>query len=77
VGNNMDVQIRIYDITGRLVTIVNEQVQGTSARINPIYWNGRNTDGSVLSAGLYIYSIFASNDQGETAVITSKFIVTR
>jgi hypothetical protein len=77
VGNNMDVQIRIYDITGRLVTIVNEQVQGTSARINPIYWNGRNTDGSALSAGLYIYSIFASNDQGETAVITSKFIVTR
>ena len=77
VGNNMDVQIRIYDITGRLVTIVNEQVQGTSARTNPIYWNGCASNGSKLNSGLYVYSIAATNDQGETAVITSKFIVTR
>lgn len=77
VGNNMDVQIRIFDITGRLVTILNEQVQGTSARTNPIYWNGRSNNGSQLSAGLYVYSINATNDQGETATITSKFIITR
>ena len=77
VGNNMDVQIRIYDISGRLVTIINEQVQGTSARSNPIYWNGHSSNGSKLSKGLYVYSIFASNDQGESATITSKFIVVR
>lgn len=77
VGNNMDVQIRIYDITGRLVTIVNDQVQGTSARVNPIYWNGCASNGSKLKAGLYIYSIYATNDQGESATITSKFIVTQ
>ena len=77
IGNNMDVQIRIYDITGRWVATLNEQVQGTSARSNPIYWNGRDNFGSVLRAGLYIYSIFATNDQGETAVVTAKFIVTR
>ena len=76
-GNNMDVQIRIYDITGRLVTTVNEQVQGTSARTNPIYWNGCASNGSRLTAGLYVYSIFATNDQGESAAITSKFIVAR
>lgn len=76
-GNNMDVQIRIYDITGRLVTTVNEQVQGTSARTNPIYWNGCASNGSKLTAGLYVYSIFATNDQGESAAITSKFIVAR
>ena len=77
VGNNMDVQIRIYDITGRLVTIVNEQVQGTSARTNPIYWNGCTSNGSKLTSGLYVYSIIATNDQGETATVTSKFIVSR
>ena len=76
-GNNMDVQIRIYDITGRLVTVVREQVQGTSARSNPIFWNGCSNTGSKLTAGLYVYSIIASNDQGETATVTSKFIVTR
>ena len=77
VGNNMDVQIRVYDITGRLVTLVNEQVQGTSARTNPIYWNGCTSNGSRLTSGLYVYSISTTNDQGETATITSKFIVTR
>ena len=76
-GNNMDVQIRIYDITGRLVTVVREQVQGTSARSNPIFWNGCSNTGSKLTAGLYVYSIIATNDQGETATVTSKFIVTR
>ena len=77
VGNNMDVQIRIYDITGRLVAILREQVQGTSARSNPIYWNGCASNGSKLSKGLYIYSVIANNDQGEQAVVTSKFIVSR
>ena len=77
VGNNMDVQICIFDITGRLVVIINEQVEGTSARSNPIYWNGCAGNGSKLTAGLYVYSIIATNDQGETATITSKFIITR
>ncbi len=77
VGNTMDVQIRIYDITGRWVATVNEQVQGTSARSNPIYWNGCNSHGSKLTNGLYVYSVFATNDQGETSVVTSKFIIAR
>lgn len=77
IGNNMDVQIRVYDITGRLVTVIEEQVQGTSARSNPIYWNGCSGNGSKLTAGLYVYSIIANNEQGEQAVVTSKFIVTQ
>lgn len=77
VGNNMDVQIRIFDVTGRLVAVLNEQVQGTSARTNPIYWNGCSANGSKLDSGIYVYCITAINDQGETATITSKFIVTR
>lgn len=77
VGNNMEVQIRIFDMTGRLVTILNEKVEGTSARTHPIYWNGCASNGKKLTAGLYVYSIIAINDQGEMATITSKFIVTR
>lgn len=77
VGNNMDVQIRIYDMMGRLVTVIDEQVQGTSSRVNPIYWDGRTGNGGMLRAGLYVYCITATNDQGEVANISSKFIVTR
>lgn len=77
VGNNMDVEICIFDVTGRLVTTIKEQVLGTSTRSNPIYWNGCANNGSKLSKGLYIYSIIANNEQGEQAVITSKLIIAR
>lgn len=77
IGNNMDVQIRIYDIMGRLVAILNEQITGTSARTNPIRWDGCSSNGGRLTPGLYVYTIFATNDQGEMATITSKLMITR
>ena len=76
IGKNMQVEIQIYDVMGRLVNIIREQVKGTSARTNPIRWNGRTSDGKQLPAGLYVYRIFATNDEGETACITSKLIKT-
>ena len=75
IGNNMDVQIQIYDIFGRLVAVLKEQVSGTSMRTNPIYWDGRSKGGDKLPAGVYVYSITATNDQHDTATITSKLIV--
>ena len=70
IGNNMDVQIRVFDIMGRQVAVLHEQVSGTSARTNPIQWNA-----GTLTSGVYVYCITATNDQGETATITSKFVV--
>ena len=77
IGNNMDVQIRIFDMMGRLVAIIEEQVAGTSARSNPIRWDGRSNGGSKLPAGLYVYNIIATNDSHETATITSKLMIVR
>lgn len=77
IGNNMDVQIRIFDMMGRLVAVLNDQVFGTSTRTNPIYWNGRASNGSKLSSGLYVYNIIVTNSQGEMANISSKFVITK
>ena len=77
IGNNMDVKICIYDMMGRLVAILNEQIAGTSARTNPIYWNGCSSQGNKLPAGLYVYTITATNDQNEVATITSKLLILR
>ena len=76
IGNNMDVRIQIYDVLGRLVTVLNEQVYGTSMRTNPIYWDGRSKGGDKLPAGIYVYTITATNDQHDQATVTSKLIVT-
>ena len=77
IGNNMEVQIRIFDMMGRLVTVLNEHVTGTSTRVDPIYWDGCTNTGGKLPAGLYVYCITAVNDKQEVATITSKFIITR
>lgn len=72
IGNNVDVKIYIYDIMGRLVEVLSEQVTGTSARTSPIYWNpGR------LRNGVYPYRIVATNDKGETATAVSKLVLSR
>ena len=77
IGNNMDIQINIFDIMGRHVAILEDHVAGTSARTNPLYWNGRANNGQLLPSGIYVYCISATNDQGEKASVTSKFVIIR
>ena len=77
VGNNMKVDIYIYDIMGRWVTTLSEQVSGVSTRITPIRWNGHGAHGECLRNGLYIYRIVATNDQGETATLVSKLVLSK
>ena len=77
VGNNMQVDIYIYDIMGRWVTTLSEQVAGTSTRIAPIRWNGRGARGDSLRNGVYIYRIVATNDNGETATLVSKLVLSK
>lgn len=77
IGKNMDVQIQIFDMMGRRVTVLRQQLTGASARTNPIHWNGRANNGTPLPPGVYAYSITATNDQHETATITSKLVILR
>lgn len=75
IGNNMDVVVRIYDIMGRLVTELHEQVYGVSTRTNPIPWDGCASNGKKLPHGVYVYAITVTNTQQETATISSKLII--
>ncbi len=75
VGNNVKVDIYIYDIMGRWVNTLSETVSGTSTRIAPIRWNGRGAGGAYLRNGVYVYRIVATNDKGETATLVSKLVL--
>lgn len=77
VGNNLKVDIYIYDIMGRWVTTLSETLAGTSARIAPIRWNGRGAHGEVLRNGIYVYRIVATNDMGETTLAVSKLVLNK
>ncbi|MEO0126293.1 MAG: C25 family cysteine peptidase [candidate division WOR-3 bacterium] len=59
-GNNVkDVELKIYDISGRLVkTLVNGPQK---AGQHKIYWNGKDEKGRFVSSGIYFYELKASN----------------
>lgn len=75
VGNNLRVQIDVFDMMGRWVTRLTETVAGTSARTTPIRWDGRGAHGESLRNGVYVYRIVATNDRGESASVVSKLIL--
>ena len=77
VGNNLKVDIYIFDIMGRWVNTLSETVSGTSTRITPIRWNGRGAGGENLRNGVYVYRIVATNDFGETATLVSKLVLSK
>ena len=77
VGNNVKVDIYIYDIMGRWVNTISETVSGASTRVDPIRWNGCGAGGANLRNGVYVYRIVATNDNGETATLVSKLVLSK
>ena len=77
VGNNVKVDIYIYDIMGRWVNTISETVSGAFTRTDPIRWNGCGAGGASLRNGVYIYRIVATNDNGETATLVSKLVLSK
>ena len=53
------ITLNIYDITGRLVnTLVNGSME---TGYHTVTWNGIDSEGRIVSAGLYIYSLQTGN----------------
>ena len=53
------VKINIYDMTGRLVsTLVNETL---NEGVHMVSWNGQDSSGEMVSAGVYIYALESSS----------------
>ena len=73
--NEIDVHIRIYDVMGQLVRTIDEHCYGTTARIDPIYWDGTSDRGNKLPAGIYVYNVVITNAQKEQSSGYSKLVI--
>lgn len=74
---NMDVEIRIYNISGQLVKTIKDSRYGTSTRIDPIYWDGTSDNGASLPSGVYIYNVTVTNSSDEKITDHSKLVISR
>ena len=70
VGVDSHVSINVYDITGRLVSTIADGYYQSGSDGYSVTWNGLDSQGRMVSAGLYIYTL-----QSETQTITRKMVL--
>lgn len=73
--NQLDVQIQVYTISGRLVKTIQQQVQTQGFRTEGIEWDGKDDFGDQLAKGVYVYRLKVKNIDGQTAEKTEKLVI--
>jgi len=73
--SNLDVQIQIYTIGGRLVKTLQESAVTTGFTIRGIYWDGKDDFGDALANGVYVYRLIYENDSGKRAEEIQKLVI--
>jgi len=75
--NQLDVQIQIYTVSGKLVKSINETINTEGFRVNNILWDGKDTFGDQLAKGVYIYRVVVNDVNGASAEKTEKLVILR
>jgi len=61
-GQEMDVQLRIYTLSGKPVARISRENLITSGNLVQIPWDGRDDDNNLLAAGTYLYHLQVKSD---------------
>lgn len=74
-GQNIDVRIQIFTVSGKLVKTIDHSELSESYRIGPINWDGRDQFGDRIGKGTYIYKVKATNGSGNTVEKFEKIVI--
>lgn len=74
---DLDVQIQIFTVAGRLVKTINENQQVDGYRSTPIHWDGKDDFGDQLAKGVYVYRVKVRTPDGLMAEETEKLVLLR
>ncbi|MDG1334255.1 MAG: type IX secretion system sortase PorU [Crocinitomicaceae bacterium] len=74
---DLDAQIQIFTVSGRLVKTINESVLCDGFRSKGIHWNGLDDFGDQLAKGVYVYHVKVRTPEGEIAEKTEKLVILR
>ncbi len=73
----LEVIIYIFDMTGRMVTILEKTVYSTGFKSDPIPWEVKDNNGNHLRQGIYPYRIIVKTSNGSYSESYQKLIVIR
>jgi len=72
----MEVEIQLYDINGKLVNIIGPvQILSTGYQPAPIEWDGKDINGGTISQGVYVYKMIIDNNKDFISELSGKLIV--
>ncbi len=74
-GNEIQMRLEVFDITGRLVYDATEQIIPEGFRTFSNEWNLRANSGEKLKQGIYIYRLSLIDQNGNLDTKTSKLII--
>jgi hypothetical protein len=75
VCNQLEVQIQVLTISGRLVKTIHEHVALQGFRSEGIHWDGRDDFGDKLARGVYVYRILVKNSLGQNTEKLEKLVI--
>jgi hypothetical protein len=75
VCSQLEVQIQIFTVSGRLVKTINQYVNTEGFRSEGIHWNGMDDFGDKLAKGVYIYRLKAETPDGEKDEKLEKLVI--
>lgn len=74
--DNLDVQVQIFTVTGRLVRTLTATVSSTESHQRSITWNGRDEYDDQLARGVYVYRLSVRSPRnGTTASKFEKLVI--
>ncbi len=63
-GDNLDVMIQIFSVSGRLVKTIQQNVLNSGSRVANIAWDGKDDYGDKLARGVYVYRLKVKASDG-------------
>ena len=68
------IRTEIYDMTGRMVSSMEETRFNETYRLDDLYWNGCSQNGSPVDKGLYMYRVIVTDEDNNQAIQTGKLL---
>ncbi len=71
-GQQINVRIEIFDIQGKTVKLIEQEVFASGNRLSEVEWDGKGSDGTQLSKGVYIYRVNLTGRDGAGKSLTTE-----
>ena len=75
--NNLDVEVQVYTISGKLVKTIRENVLTEGFRSQGISWDGKDDFGDNIGRGVYVYRVKVITPDGLSAEHFERLVILR